>query len=73
MSDRTISLTVVLDQVYRVDDAEAIMNAIKMMRGVATVEANVADVNTYVSYSKARTELENLLFDTLRDKKDKGK
>jgi hypothetical protein len=38
MTDRVRSLTVTLDKEYRVDDVEAIVNAIKMTRGVATVE-----------------------------------
>ena len=71
MSDRTVALTVVLDETYRVDDAEAIMNAIKMIKGVSTVAANVSDVNTYISYAKASAELEKKLFKILHDERKK--
>ena len=71
MSDRTVALTVVLDETYRVDDAEAIMNAIKMIKGVSTVAANVSDVNTYISYAKASAELEKKLFKILHDEREK--
>lgn len=68
MSDKTVALTVVLDQVYRVDDAKAIMDAIKMIKGVATVEANVANIETYTAYSRAIMELETELFKALHEK-----
>ena len=68
MSDRTVSLTVVLDNVYRVDDAEEIMRAISMMKGVIKVGANIADPDTYVAYQRVRLELREKLFKALEDK-----
>jgi hypothetical protein len=70
MSDRTMCLTVVLDKDYRVDDAEAIMNAIRMVKGVLSVDANVANVDTYMAYARARTDLEKKLWEALQ--KDPG-
>jgi hypothetical protein len=35
MSDRTLALTVALDQVYRVDDAKSIMDAIQMLVAIS--------------------------------------
>jgi len=46
MSDHTVVLTVVLDKDYRVDDAESIMFAIRMIKGVLSVKANVTDIAT---------------------------
>lgn len=43
VSDHTVVLTVVLDKDYRVDDAEGIISAIRMVKGVLSVDANVAD------------------------------
>lgn len=43
MTDRTKVLIVTLDETYRVDDAEIIMNAIKMLKGVDNV---IAAINT---------------------------
>ena len=71
MSDRTMSLTVVLDKDYRVDDAESIINAIKMIKGVGTVGVNVADSGSYVAYSMARMDLEKTLWDALHEKSKK--
>lgn len=44
MTDRIRTLTVALDHDYRDDDAQAILDAIRMVRGVAAVEAEVAGV-----------------------------
>ena len=67
MSDHTVVLTVVLDKDYRVDDAESIMSAIGMIKGVISVEANVADSETHVAYIRVRCDLEKKLFDALRE------
>lgn len=67
MSDRTVVLTVVLDNEYRVDEAgESIMNAIRMIKGVRNVKANVSDIETYTAYTNARFDLEKKLWDALR-------
>jgi hypothetical protein len=67
MSDRTKCLTVVLDQDYRVDDdAQPIIEAIKMIKGVMSVEANVSDSGTYLAYTIARYELEQRLWNALK-------
>jgi hypothetical protein len=67
MSDHTVALTVVLDGDYRVDDAECIMSAIRMIKGVVSVEANIADPDTHVAYVRARIDLEEKLFEALRE------
>ena len=41
MTDKTINLIVSLDKEYRTDDAEFIVNAIKMIKGVLSVDINV--------------------------------
>jgi hypothetical protein len=69
MSDRTVVLTVVLDRVYRVDDAQYVMDAIKMIRGVASVETNVANIETYAAYARARLDIEQRLWAALKDDK----
>lgn len=43
MTDRTINLTVALDREYRDDDAQAIIDAIKMIKGVQYVSHIVFD------------------------------
>jgi copper chaperone CopZ len=70
MSDRTRCLTVVLDQDYRIcDDAQAIINAISMVKGVVSVEANVKDSNDYLAYESARHEIEQKLWEALKRNK----
>jgi len=66
MSDHTVVLTVVLDKDYRVDDAESIVSAIRMVKGVLTVEANVSDIGTHTAYTQARYDLEKKLWSALR-------
>jgi hypothetical protein len=68
MSDRTVVLTVVLDQNYRVDDAENIMNAIRMIKGVINVKANVTDIETHTAYARAHADLEEKIWDVLKVK-----
>jgi hypothetical protein len=67
MSDHTVVLTVVLDKDYRVDDAECIMSAIRMVKGVLSVAANVSNIETHTAYSQARHDLEKKLLSVLRD------
>jgi hypothetical protein len=66
MSDRYHSLTVVLDEPMRDDDAEKIMNAIRCLRGVVAVEGNVADSGHFVAMSSARHELRGKLWEALK-------
>lgn len=72
MSDRTVSLTVVLDKDYRVDDIDSILNAIRMVKGVINVDANVADSDTYIAYTRARYDLSDRLWKALNTEKNKS-
>jgi hypothetical protein len=65
MSDRTISLTVVLDDTYRVDDIQEVVGAIRMIKGISSVGVNVADSDSYIAYNRARTDLTNKILDIL--------
>ena len=65
MTDRYNALTVVLDKNMRQDDAEGLIQAIEMMRGVASVKPNVADVESHIAYEKARNELRSRVMDFL--------
>lgn len=65
MTDRFNSLTVVLDKDYREDDAQVLIAAIKILRGVIEVTGNVADVQAFVAESRARREMAEKLFAAL--------
>jgi hypothetical protein len=68
MTDRYHSLTVVLDSNIRADDAEPMMNAIRMFVGVQSVAGNVADPGYYVAETRVRHELRSKLFEALEPK-----
>jgi hypothetical protein len=57
MSDRIHSLLVVLDKDYRDDDVECIVDAIKMIKGVADVHMNVSDAMMTTAITRVRQEL----------------
>ena len=57
MTDRYHSLTVVLEKNMRDDDAESLINAIKMMRNVISVEGNVADFTSLMAEERAINNL----------------
>jgi hypothetical protein len=65
MTDRYNALTVVFEKDIRSDDAEAIINAIRCLRGVATVTPNVADMASHIALMQARSELRDKLADVL--------
>lgn len=66
MTDRFHSLTVVLEHDIRDDDAEHIINAIKMLRGVLSVSGNVSDIDSHMAEERAKWELRAKLAEALR-------
>lgn len=65
MSDRIKALTVVLESDIRDDDAQPLIDAIRMLRGVVCVKADVADIDHYCAVEKARHQLQQELRDIL--------
>ncbi len=63
MTARYNALTVVLEQDIRDDDAERLLDAIRMLRGVAGVSGNVASIESHVAEMRARMELGRKLMD----------
>lgn len=57
MTDRLNALTVILERDIRVDDAEPIIAAIKMLKGVGDVVPHVADIEFASAEWRARHEL----------------
>ena len=57
MTDRYNTLTVVLDRDVRDDDAECLINAIKMLRGILSVSGNVANPSDYMAEERAKDNL----------------
>ena len=62
MTDRYHSLTVCLEHDIRSDDAEPLIEAIKHIKGVLTVEGNVSGIEDWVAESRVRHDLHKKLF-----------
>ena len=63
------SLTVVLEKETREEDAEYIMNAIRMIKGVMKVVPEVADRNHYIATETAKHELMQKVFKIFQENK----
>ena len=63
MTDRYYALTVILEKDMRDDDAECVINAIKMMKFVLDVKGNIANPDTWMAEERARRELGQKLLD----------
>lgn len=70
MTDRHRSVLVVLDRDVRSDDLEVVLSAIRMIKGVASVEPGpVTDVRDHLAREVVRRELEHELREVLARKK----
>lgn len=65
MTDRLKGCAVAFDRNIREDDAEVILNAIRMIKGVAVVEGNVANPNDWIIQERARYELGEKILDIM--------
>lgn len=66
MTDRYYALTVVLDRDIRSDDAESLIAAIRLLRGVLSVEPLVSTPDTWMAEERAKSELKRKIFDALK-------
>ncbi len=66
MTDRLRSITVVLDQDYREDDAEPILAALRMVKGVAGVTWTTADWKDQIAQEAGTREMRSVLYEVLR-------
>lgn len=66
MTDRLQGLTVAFERDIRDDDADAIIAAIKQLRGVAGVTPHVVDINAFVARARAQQDIEERLWKALR-------
>ncbi len=57
MTDRYKGFLVTLDKEIRSDDAEHIINALKMVRGVQSVKPYVKGMQDYMEYEKAKSDI----------------
>jgi hypothetical protein len=66
MTDRFNTLTVVLDRDIREDDAEVLISAIKMIKGIIDVKGNVSSPETWMAEERAKSELRTKLYEILK-------
>lgn len=65
MSDRVRHLTITLDDDIRVDDLEAIVSAIRHVRGVASVEHHAVTAADHLARQAVRAEVQQQLHDAI--------
>lgn len=63
MSDKFHSLSVILSEDKTEEETEAIVNAIKMTKGVMAVRTHTADINSLMAESRAKTKMLRKLYD----------
>lgn len=66
MTDRYHSLVVTLEEDIREDDAESLINAIKMIRGVLDVRGKVANISDHTARMRAWSKLHDATMEMLR-------
>lgn len=72
MTDRIKGFTVVLEEPLRDDDAEAIINAIRMVKGVMEVTPHIQTADDYYAEARARAKFRRKIYDFLEDQKDEA-
>ncbi len=65
MTDRYSTLTVVLENDVRDDDAQALIAAIQQLRGVLKVSGNISDPTSYMAEERARKDFGDKLWRVL--------
>ena len=65
MSRTLNALTVVLEHDMREENAEPLINAIRMLRGVVSVDTHVADMESHLAKTQAKHELRMKIFEVL--------
>jgi len=67
MTDRINGVFVTLETDIRIDDAEYLLNAIRMIRGVIDVTPNVSHPESHMAKVTAKMELEKKILKVLRE------
>lgn len=66
MTDRHAGYIVTLENDMREDDAQATINALRMVKGVLSVDPIVANIETHMAQSRARRELIEKFYNFVR-------
>lgn len=65
MTDKYYALTVILEKDIRADDAEKMIEAIQMIKGIKDVKPLVSDPVSWMAEERAKRELADKLFQIL--------
>lgn len=68
MTDRYHSIAVVLEEDIRDDDAEYILNAIRMIKGVLSIEPHISNFESNMAEERAKKEYADKLWNVLYPK-----
>lgn len=66
MTDRYSGVLVTFEKDIREDDAQSLINAIKMIKGVISVDPQISDHEHLMAKSQAKHELIQSLFQVLK-------
>jgi hypothetical protein len=66
MTDRVKGFTVTLERDIRVDDVEIITNAISMIKGVASVEPSISNIDDQMARDRVKSEVREKLMELYR-------
>lgn len=70
MTDRHAGYIVTLADDVREDDAEHVINALRMVRGVLSVKPVVADIELHMATERAKQDITSRFHEILWSKKD---
>ena len=67
MTDRVKGFTVTLEKDIRIDDVEVIMQAIRMIRGIANVEPSISTSEDHMNRQRIKYELRDKFYKFMTD------
>lgn len=67
MTDRVKGFTVTLEKDIRIDDVEVIMQAIRMIRGIADVEPSISTSEDHMNRQRIKYELRDKFYKFITD------
>lgn len=66
MTDRVKGLTITLEKDVRVDDVEYIVNAIKMIKGISSVDLSIVTFDDHINRARIYGEVRTKLFEFIK-------
>lgn len=67
MTDRVKGFTVTLEHDIRIDDVEVILNAVRMIKGVAHVEPSISTHEDHMASERLKWELRDKFYDFMKE------